>query len=219
MIALRALILLAAAGPAWAAEPAPALPAKVTPVAKPKTGITGLDQAIRRPDGAQVITGTLGGNGVIRDQGTRIIQGKVAPGNSPGCVTDQGNVTFEGSAWLEIELGGTTVCTGYDQYTVNLSLTLNSPTLKVLLIDGFVPAAGQRFDILNWGTLTGTFGKLELPALPVDLAWDTSKLYTTGELAVVTTGDVPLPAWALAVLGGGLLWPALRRRSATRADY
>ncbi len=182
-----------------------------------RAGITGLDKAQRRADGAQVVKGVLAGQGVIPGQGTRVIQGKVSPGNSPGCVTDQGNVIFEGSAWLEIELGGTTACSGYDQYTVNLSLTLNSPTLNVNLYNGFVPAAGQRFDILNWGTLSGAFATINLPPLPSGLSWDTSQLHTTGELVVqgpplLDDGDVPLPAWALVMLGAGLAGGMLRRR-------
>jgi hypothetical protein len=158
----------------------------------------------------------LSGNGTVPGTGTRVITGKVAPGNSPGCVSDQGNVVFEGSASLEIEIGGTTACTQFDQYTVALKLTLSGPTLNVLLINGFVPAAGQRFDVLNWGTLVGTFGQVNLPALPAGLTWDSSALYTTGELAVngpaVSDGDVPLPPWALATLGAGFAALLARRR-------
>ena len=36
--------------------------------------------------------------------GTRVITGKVAPGRSPGCVIDQGNMSFEGGASLKIEI-------------------------------------------------------------------------------------------------------------------
>ena len=107
-------------------------PVKSASPASP-SGITGLEPAKRLADGAQIVEGTVAGQGVIANQGTRIIKGKVAPGNSPGCVTDQGNVIFEGSAWLDIELGGTSACTGYDQYNVNLSLTLNAPTLNISL--------------------------------------------------------------------------------------
>lgn len=170
-------------------------------------GVTGLAGAVQRADGAWVVRGVLGGHGDIADPGTRVIQGKVAPGSSPGCVTDQGNVVFEAGAQLEIELGGTTACTGYDRYTVALSLTLSGPTINVLLINGFVPSAGQRFDVLDWGTLTGTFGKVNLPALPNGLVWDVTALHTKGEIAVVAPAaesDVPLPAWAIVLLGSGL---------------
>lgn len=180
-----------------------------------KAGITGLDKAKRRADGAWVVEGTLAGEGVIPGPGRRVIRGKVAPGNSPGCVTDQGHVTFEGSAWLEIELGGPAACSGYDQYTVNLSLTLNSPRLEVSLFGGFVPEAGQSFDILNWGTLSGAFGVVNLPALPAGLSWDQSQLHTHGVLTVLgpesSDADVPLPLWAVGLMGAGILAPLLRR--------
>jgi hypothetical protein len=143
--------------------------------------------------------GILGGHGDIADPGTRAIQGRVGPGSSPGCVTDQGNVVFEAGAQLEIALGGTTACTGYDRYAVALSLTLQGPTMTVVLINGFVPAAGQRFDVLDMGTLTGTLGTVNLPALPTGMTWDTTALQRSGEIAVVATvadSVVPLPAWA-----------------------
>jgi len=212
---IAALALALAAGAACAAEPVKpparaASNAAATALAAPgPSGVKGLASAKRRADGALVIDGTLSGHGTVPGTGTRVITGKVSPGHSPGCVTDQGNVVFEGGATLEIEIGGTTPCTQFDRYSVALSLTLNGPTLNVLLINGFVPAAGQRFDILDWGTLTGTFGRVNLPPLPAGLTWNTAALYTTGELAVVgpppvAEADVPLPAWALGVLGASL---------------
>jgi hypothetical protein len=182
-------------------------------------GVTGLAGAVQRADGAWMVHATLGGHGDIADPGTRVIQGKVAPGSSPGCVTDQGNVVFEAGAQLEIELGGTTACTGYDRYAVALSLSLRGPTMNVVLINGFVPAAGQRFDVLDWGTLTGTFGTVNLPALPHGLTWDTTALHTSGEIAVVAPvadSDVPLPAWAIVLLGSGLAM-GLKRASGRKA--
>lgn len=214
---LGATVLPVLAGAGAASAPARTIQRPAATPMNAATGIVGLHTAYRRADGALVVRGRLSGRGVIADLGTRVIEGTVAPGNSPGCVTDQGNVVFEGSALLEIELGGATACTGFDQYSVNQSLTLNGPTLRVLLINGFVPAAGQRFDVLNWGTLGGRFGMLELPALPHGLTWDTSALYSAGELVVAgpnaaQDGDVPLPAWALLMLGGGLMAALTRRQ-------
>jgi hypothetical protein len=177
-----------------------------------KQDVRGLEGAVTDVDGTQTVRSKIAGNGVLAPAPKkRVITGVVAPGNSPGCVTDQGNVVFEGGASLQIELGGTTPCSGYDQYTVNLSLTLHSPTLNVTLFNGYLPNAGDRFDILNWGTLSGTFGTVTLPALAAPLVWDVSQLYTTGQLGVVdpvaaaASGDVPLPGWALFALGGALL--------------
>jgi hypothetical protein len=188
-------------------------PPAARPAADP--GIKGLERAAPRADGAIVVRERLSGNGVIRGGGHRIIEGTVAPGDSPGCVTDQGNVTFTGTGSLEIEIAGTTPCTGYDRLSVNLALTLEAATLRVLLLGGYTPAAGARFDVLDWGTLTGTFGTLDLPALPAGLTWNTASLYTTGELVVSSSGSppgaqVPLPGWALLGLGVVLAYAGAR---------
>jgi hypothetical protein len=56
--------------------------------------------------------------------------------------------------------------------------------LKVSLVNSFTPSAGQTFDVLDWGTLSGTFSAIQLPALSAGLSWNTSQLYTTGTLSV-----------------------------------
>jgi hypothetical protein len=85
---------------------------------------------------------------------------------------------------LQIELGGTTPGTDYDQLLVNGPVSLDG-TLKVLLIDPYLPAAGDEFNILDWtGSPTGTFFSLQLPALYGGLAWDIGELYFSGTLLV-----------------------------------
>jgi hypothetical protein len=107
-----------------------------------------------------------------------------------GCTTDQNGVILQPGATLTVKLGGATACTGYGQYDVAQSLTLNQPTLRLILTSGFVPAAGQSFKILSWATLSGTFGRIELPLLPGDLTWDSSALYRTG---IVSVTRIPGP--------------------------
>jgi hypothetical protein len=60
--------------------------------------------------------------------------------------------------------------------------------LSVSLLDGYSPAAGATFDILDWATLAGTFSTLQLPPLAGSLAWNTTQLYTNGVLAVDGAG-------------------------------
>ena len=50
-------------------------------------------------------------------------------------------------------------------------------TLDVALINGFSPQAGQSFDILDWGSLSGIFDTLNLDPLGADLMWNSSQLY------------------------------------------
>jgi lysophospholipase L1-like esterase len=107
-----------------------------------------------------------------------------------GCATDQNGVILQSGATLTVNLGGATACTGYGQYDVTQSLTLNRPTLNVKLTNGFVPGSGQSFKILSWATLSGTFGAITLPHLPAGLTWDSSALYATG---IVSVKRIPAP--------------------------
>ncbi|MEN8109069.1 MAG: dockerin type I repeat-containing protein [Pseudomonadota bacterium] len=156
-----------------------ALPAQASP------DIQGLAQAQQRPDGALVARERISGTGHIRTPHL-IIEGALAPGNSPGCITFGGDVTFSFSATMSMEIAGLTPCTEHDQIDVANLLTINSATLEIILINGFVPAFGDAFDIMNWGSITGTFGTIDTSAaiLPAPLVWDTSQLYVTGELIV-----------------------------------
>ncbi len=85
-----------------------------------------------------------------------------------------------------MELAGLLPGTQYDHLDVGGSLTICG-TLNVVLLDGFTPALGQSFDILDWGAVAGTFATLSLPTLP-GLTWDTTQLYTAGVLKVNSAG-------------------------------
>jgi autotransporter-associated beta strand protein len=119
--------------------------------------------------------------------------GVFAPGNSPGIVTATSvqfdNTSTIGGPKLSIELAGTdTLASQYDQLHVTGQLSLGG-TLDVSLISPFMPQAGNSFDILDWGSLGGTFNAIQLPALAVGLSWNTSQLYTDGVLSVGRPGD------------------------------
>jgi hypothetical protein len=124
-----------------------------------------------------------------------VLTGPVA--HATGCVTNQNNVLLDSTATLTLQLGGTTPCSGYDEYNVGGTLTLVSPTLDVTLTNGFLPAAGETFRILSWGSRTGTFGTITLPTLNTGLSWNTASLYTTGTISVSgaqgTSTDGPIP--------------------------
>jgi len=64
-------------------------------------------------------------------------------------------------------------------------------TLQVSLVNGFSPALGNSFDILDWGTRSGTFSNLQLPVLSAPLIWNTSQLYSTGVLSVIDSNFLP----------------------------
>jgi hypothetical protein len=91
-----------------------------------------------------------------------------------------------------MELGSTAQGTGYDHLTITGSAAING-TLNVVLINGFIPAAGDSFDLLD-GTTTGAFANINLPALPAGRTWDTSQFTSNGTITVVSS-LTPIEAW------------------------
>jgi hypothetical protein len=57
--------------------------------------------------------------------------------------------------------------------------------LKVSLLNGFAPTAGQKFDVLTSSALSGLFSTFELPALSNGLVWGLSATATTYSLNVL----------------------------------
>jgi hypothetical protein len=218
---LTALVLCAAASVRAEGPSTPGGKAR----AQPPPAVHGLERARLRADGAQEIRDRVSGHGKVAGHRQRVYSGIVAPGDSPGCISDAGNVTFSASATLVIEIGGATPCLQHDRFSVGLKLNLQGPRLRLLLIDGFVPVVGQRFDILDWGSLSGMFGNLDTSGatLPAGMSWDFGGLHTSGEVVVTAApaplpAQVPLPPWAYATLGGLLPAIAALSRSPLRRD-
>src|SRR6185503_10365105 len=67
-----------------------------------------------------------------------------------------GDYTQTASGTLNIELGGTVAGTSYDRLAVSGAAAL-SGTLNVSLVNGFNPAQGDTFLVLNHGTRSGAF--------------------------------------------------------------
>ena len=124
---------------------------------------------------------TVRGNGVVVGDVTNY--GSVAPGSSAGLLTIDGDYAQRTEGRLQIELGGTTPGGGYDVLRITGLASLDG-TLDVTLLDGYLPQAGDMFDLLDWASLAGTFATLNLPALSGSLSWDASQLYVTGALSV-----------------------------------
>lgn len=91
--------------------------------------------------------GILAGTGITGDV-TIQEGGKIAPGESPGCLST-GNITFEEGAIYEFEIGGTTVCSQYDQIDVTGTVTINDGTLDIVLLDSYDPKTGDSFVIIK----------------------------------------------------------------------
>ncbi len=118
---------------------------------------------------------TMGSSSMLKGTGTIIGNyshpsgSTLAPGASPGTVSITGNLTNTGD-WA-IELGGATAGTQYDQVLATGAATLTSGTVNVTLINGYVPALGATFVILDAASLTGTFTNINLPTLGGGKVW------------------------------------------------
>ena len=123
----------------------------------------------------------------VRDGGT------FAPGNSPGIATANSmlfdnTTTTNGGPTLSIEIAGTDPGTQHDQLHVAGHLSL-AGTLDVSLITGFNPSAGDWFDVLDFGSVSGAFNTISFPALGTGIMWNAAQLYTSGTLTVNIAGD------------------------------
>ena len=137
--------------------------------------------------------------------------GKFSGGLSPARISMQ-NALFDSSSTLVMELAGLTPGTQYDQLAASGTLELHNGSLLVTLLNGFTPHGGEVFDLLDWGTLSGTFGSISLPSLGADLAWNTANLYIDGTIAVAAIPEAEI----YLMLAAGLLGLGARRRKKGR---
>ena len=150
--------------------------------------------------------GSFLGGGEVRFEGGSVF----SPGNSPAVVTIENPVSYNGGA-VAMELGGTTDGPGlHDKIVFGGFVTISNATLDVDWMGSFRGAGGDVFDLFDWnGGLDGEF-LLSLPGLDEGLLWNTSALYTTGELSIMAA--IPEPGtYALLLAGLGLLGFGSRR--------
>lgn len=127
---------------------------------------------------------TLKGTGSL---GLSVVNsGLFSPGNSPA-VTNYSNYTQTASGEELIEIGGTAVGTQYDQVQVSALATLDG-LLRIQLISGFVPTAGQNFTVMTWASRVGEFANyLGTAEIGGDLAFVPVYTATSLILHVVST--------------------------------
>lgn len=151
-------------------------------------------------DGNVIVqNGSLSGNGSIAGDVSNQ-SGTISPGNSPGLLAINGDFTQAEQGTLLIELAGTAARTEYDVLQVDGAVSLGG-ALEVSLLDGFEPLVGDTFSLLEFGSLSGNFDEILLPALGNGLVWDDSVLYSNGSITVI-----PEPTTLLLLLGGLMAW-------------
>ena len=146
------------------------------------------------------------------------VAGFFAPGHSPGYVEIEGDYVQDPGATLEIELAGTDAA-DFDRVVVEGSAYL-SGVIQVLLLDGFMPSAGDVFEVLLAAAIFDLGVDIRLPDLGPGLTLQADWISSEGGDALVlwalggaasAAAAIPEPATAL-LLVAGLLGLALQGR-------
>ncbi|TWT35935.1 Pectate lyase L precursor [Posidoniimonas corsicana] len=127
------------------------------------------------------LLGAIDGEGEI--EGSVLNNGYVSPGGSAGVLMVDGNFVQSFAGVLQIDIGA---ADSFDQLLVSGDIAA-AGGLDVRLLDGYSPAAGDSYNLLDWGGVkSGGFDAVLLPELGAPLAWDLSQLESAGVLAVTS---------------------------------
>jgi fibronectin-binding autotransporter adhesin len=147
---------------------------------------TGTGPVLVPPDAALAgpgqIAGPLNSNGHVAPEGFA--------GNPFGTLTVENNYNQSLGGTLHIDVGGPTQ---FDRLVLTNGAATLEGTLNVNLMNGFVPAAGDTFEILSAVSVSGTFASVNLPSLPNPLQWQIEYGPTDVRLNVISSevpGDV-----------------------------
>jgi outer membrane autotransporter protein len=103
---------------------------------------------------------SLGGHGTITGDVTN--HGTLAPGNSIGTLTIDGNYSDSASSTMQVEINsaGTTPGVNNDLTVLNGTATLSGGTVNVQAASGGTYTVGSRYVFLEATSLTGTFSSI-----------------------------------------------------------
>ncbi len=169
--------------------------------------------------GPITVDGTLYGGGFTITGDVNIsATGTLSPGLSPGCIIIVGNLTFVSGSSYDVEVGGATACTGYDQTQVTGAVDVTGATLNTSIYNSFDTStltAGDELVIIDndvADAVTGTFSGLAEGATVAIGTGDFTLSYIggdgndvtltyTGETVVTLPVTGPAPAAAAATPG------------------
>jgi autotransporter-associated beta strand protein len=154
----------------------------------------------------------LEGNGSLA--GTVSGAGRIEPGLSNTARLTLGGLSQQSGSRCVAGLAGTVAGLEFDQVSVTGAAAL-AGTLEVTLENGFVPAAGDSFQLLTAGSRSGTWATLVLPSLPADRRWTST--YDPGGtpgFALAVEAVPPYEQWQAAWFGAQAGNPAVAGENA-----
>ncbi|HKB36124.1 MAG TPA: hypothetical protein VKD72_06700 [Gemmataceae bacterium] len=137
------------------------------------SGITGSGSVVFSA-GTSTVGGTISASGGVTIQSGAAItgaatitanvtnSGTIHVGGGPGVagrLTINGNFTQTSTGALNVELGGLTAGSQFDQLVVSGSASL-AGTLNVSRLNGFTPSTGDSFQAITFGSRSGTFSTI-----------------------------------------------------------
>ncbi|MFK8014866.1 MAG: thrombospondin type 3 repeat-containing protein [Gammaproteobacteria bacterium] len=167
--------------------------------------VTGTMHSLDIAPGITISTGTASGeirqnsnNGSITMRGDLVsnLPGRslrlfAAPFNLEGTLTvdagsdvDAGNYSVSGAATVNLGIGGTATADQGRILAPNVDAALDG-TLNVSLANGFTPVLGDTFVLSTFGSLTGTYSTINVPALGGGLVL--TPTYNAGDLTFTVT--------------------------------
>ncbi len=161
---------------------------------------------------------TLTGSGTFG--GDLTLNGLYAPGNSPALITLPGSLSLGSTGFIEFEIGGLARGTQYDAIDLG-GMFSSEGSIRLLLINGFMPSLGDSFNLLDWGAAGSiSFLSFETAALTEGLYWDTSLFASTGVVFITNIAPaIPEPSTYAALAGLAALGLAAWRRKITALKY
>ena len=129
--------------------------------------------------------GSLSGNGTVTGDVTN--SGTVQPGDPVGTLALQGDFTQSSTGTLVAEISGPGP-TDHDFLSITGDATIDG-TLEVRFIDGFLPTAGEVFDLISvGGSISGNFARITFPDLASGFQFSGKFVNGTYQLTAMNDG-------------------------------
>ena len=175
-------------------------------------GATRVDGALIAP--ALLLNGgLLTGIGVI-DADVTLAGGTLAPGSSPGTLHIMGSYEQGAGGVMELQLGGYTAGTDFDQLVVSDDLQLGG-ALMLSLWNEFLPQLGDSFTVITSGNASGGFATVDGVSIDPDLSLAVVSFGNDWHVVAALPGDANLDQlvdggdytiWADSYLATGRSW-------------
>lgn len=159
--------------------------------------------------------GFLWGSGAVHGQVINL-GGRVAPGQSPGTLTIDGDYTQDGGL-IDIEVASASV---FDHLDITGHALIRNTTIRFHFLDGFAPTAGQTFNFLNASDVLFQDNLFTVDGLQPGFLFNVGSDTPGSALIFSAVNDgiaVPLPGTLMLLLPALLLRPARRRTIACGA--